>query len=501
MKKNNAEFRWEHVSYKCLIRTLSRNAWMIVAAAAVCALAASLLITWTYKPQYQASMTYVVNSRGRTSSTGNLTSTREVASVMEELLTEDMMYDSIRKSDPRLADFNGTITATQVTDTNFIVVSATGETPESAFLAIAALMQEFPNTAKHINEQNVLNVVRNPYVTTTPINPTNVQTISLVMAVLGAIAMAALICYLSIIRGTVQNRTGARHLVDAPVIASVGHERKNTTLKAILRRSKKHVQVFSPTTSFAYTEQISAICSQMEHESTARDRKVFLVTGIGESEGKSTVSGNVAASLALKGHKVVLLDCDLRKPAQSKFFDNEYIAELPLNKLLSQPYSEVNVEKCLYLSERTGLYMMCGLKSDARSAELLSSDTTLKLIARLREDYDFVVIDSPPTSMFPDAEVLADRADATMLVVRQDYVPACDINDHIDTLRKYKAAFLGIILNDMLSDGNGQYGYGRYGYGRYGYGSKYGYGSHYGYGDQKTSSRHHSKEHTDRKEK
>lgn len=499
MKANKAEFRWEHISYKCLIRTLTRNLWMIIAAALVCALAASLLITWTYKPQYQASMTYVVNSRSRNSSTGNLTSTREVASVMEELLTENMIYDGIRKSDPRLADFDGIITASQVPDTNFINVSATGDTPESAFLAINALMQVFPNTAKHINDQNVLNVVRNPYVTENPINPTNAKSVAMVMAVIGAIAMSALICYLSILRGTVQNRTGARHLVDAPVIASVGHERKNTTLKAILRRSKKHVQVFSPTTSFAYTEQISAICSQMEHESTERARKVFLITGIGESEGKSTVSGNVAASLALKGHKVVLLDCDLRKPALSKFFDNEYNAQMPLNKLLSQPYSEANVQKCLYVSERVGLHMMCGLKSDARSAELLSSETMLKLIAQLREDYDFVVIDSPPAGMFPDAEVLAERVDATMLVVRQDYVPACDINDHIDTLRKYKGAFLGIILNDMLSDGNGQYGYGRYGYGRYGYGSKYGYGSQYGYGDQKTG--RHSKEHTGRKEK
>lgn len=478
MKENNhVVFRMEYVSMYCIAKMLLRNLWMILASAISLALIVSLLLSWTYVPQYSANMTYAVNSRADNSgSSASLTSTREVASVLSELLTTEMIYDGIRSSDPRLAGFDGTISAVQLGDTNFIQVTATASTPESAFLALNALVQVFPNAASFISSRSILTVMKNPSVTPAPTNPSNVEKMSLMGGAVGALAMAALLCYICIQRGTVQTRSGARNMLDAHIIASVPHEWKNRTVKTALRRVNKHVQVFSPTVSFGYTEQINAACSQLEHEASARGRKTFLITGIGENEGKSTVSGNIAAGLALKGHKVILLDCDLRKPAQKAFFDNEFKAELGLDQLLSCGNVAENIHRSITKSEKTGLYMMFCHQSDDRSAELLSSETMVSLLHLLRQDYDFVILDTPPMGMFPDTEILADLVDASMLVVRQDYVPACDINDHIDILRAYKAGFLGVVLNDMMQTPAHYSGH-----------SRYGYGDHYGYGHSSRS--------------
>lgn len=478
MENKQKSFQWSHISPLCLIRTMIHNLWMIVATALICALIVSLALSWFHPPKYTAQMTYSVNSRTTSSiSAGNLTSTREVAAVLTELLGTDLMIDGIRKFDPRLEDFDGTISASQVGQTNFIVVSATASTPEAAFLALDALTEVFPEVADYISSRNILNVMRNPSVSSVPSNRLNTSSLCRTAALLGALIMAIVLCYLSIRTETVQTRTGARQLLDAPIIASVCHEQKNRTLKTYLHRTSKQVHVFSPTISFAYTEQISSICSQLEHEASVRNHKVFMVTGVGESEGKSTVAGNVAAALALKGHKVALVDCDLRKPAQNHFFGNVYTAELPLNKLLAKPYSRENLLQCMMPHSQLGMYMLFPVNPDGRSAELLSGGTMATLIQQLRV-FDYVIIDTPPMGMFPDAEILADRVDATMLVVRQDYTAACDINDSIDALRQNKAAFLGCILNDMLLTIHHRYGYGgKYGYGKYGYG-KYGYGSH-----------------------
>ena len=109
---------------------------------------------------------------------------------------------------------------------------------------------------------------------------------------------------------------------------------------------------------------------------------------------------------------------------------------------------------------------------------MVSSETMTTVLEQLRV-FDFVIVDTPPMGMFPDAEILADKVDASLLVVRQDYTAACDVNDAIDCLRRYKSAFLGVILNDMLESFRDRYGYGS----KYGnkYGGKYGYGQ-YGYG-------------------
>ena len=114
------------------------------------------------------------------------------------------------------------------------------------------------------------------------------------------------------------------------------------------------------------------------------------------------------------------------------------------------------------------------------AAKLLSSQNMGRLLSVLRKTMDYIVIDSPPVGMFADGDVLADVADSALLVVRQDVVSACDINDAADAISQGKAAFLGCVLNNMQTG----FRFGRtsaYGYGGYGYG--------YGYGSEKQGSR------------
>ena len=482
MNRKNRTFQLSHVSLICLLRALMRNCWMIVATALVFSMGTNFALSWFYVPEYQASMTYSVNSRTTNAmSSGDLTSTREVAAVLSELVETELMHEGIRAADERLADFDGTITAQQMGESNFIVVTATASTPEEAFLALDTLVEVFPTMAAYIANRSVLNVLQNPTVSSYPSNQVDKVRSIQIAATIGAVLMIGLLCYFSIRGETIQTRTGARELLDAPVLASVNREWKNRTLKTIIHNTNKQVQVFAPTTSFSYNEQISSICSQLEHEANARGRKIFMITGVGESEGKSTIAGNVAASLAMKGHNVALVDADLRKPALNRFFDGVYNTDLPLNKLLAKPYSKDNLLKCMMRHEQLGMYMLFSTSYDSRSAELVSGDTMSTVLTQLRV-FDFVIVDTPPMGMFPDAEILADKVDASMLVVRQDYTPACDVNDAIDCLRQYNSEFLGVILNDMLETFRDRYGYG----GKYGgkYGGRYGYGSHYNYSQQ-----------------
>ncbi len=490
MNEQQKSFQFSYVSPVCLVRALMRNCWMIIATALVFAMTTSFVLSWFYVPEYQATMTYSVNSRSTsTLSTGNLASTREVAAVLSELVETDLMREGICAADSRLTGFSGTITAKQVGDTNFIVVTVTAPTPEQAFLALDALVEVFPTMADYIASRSVLNILQNPTVSSHPSNVINTGKTSRIAGIVGAVLMIGLLCYFSIRGETIQTRTGARQLLDAPILAAVNREWRNRTIKTMIKNTNKNVQVFAPTTSFTYNEQISSICSHLEYEANARGRKVFMFTGVGESEGKSTVAGNVAAALALKGHNVALVDADLRKPALNRFFDGVYSSEIPLNKMLARPYSKENLLNCMMRNEQIGLYMLFASGYDSRSAELVSSETMTAVLEQLRV-FDFVIVDTPPMGMFPDAEILADKVDASMLVVRQDYSAACDVNDAIDCLRRYKSAFLGVILNDMLETFRDRYGYGgKYG-SKYGhkYGGKYGYGS-YGYGDKPESSK------------
>lgn len=479
MKKQT--FKLSHISTACLFRFLLENLWMIVASALIFAMGSSLYLTWFHTPKYQATMTYAVTNRITSYTTSsNVSATKEVATTLTELLPGTLVQESIQKYSDELTDFSGSISAQQVGESNMIVVTSTASTPEEAYLSICALEELFPTIVGYISNNCVVQVVRNPAVSSASTNAMNEGSVAFSAALVGAAGMIALLCWICISRETIQTRTGARHLLDAPIIASIARVPGKITVRTLFKRHSEPLQVFSPTTSFAYTEQINTICAQLEHESTAHGRKMFLITGVGENEGKSTVAGNVAAALAMMGKKVAVVDCDLRNPSLKQFFNDKYTASLPLNKMLSQPFSRDSLLQCMQRHEQLGIYMLFPTAPDRRCTELLTGSTMSTLIQQLRI-FDFVILDTPPMGYFADTETLMDSVDATMLVVRQDQTPACDINDAIDLLRRADSEFLGCILNDMtgsLTEGHG-YGYG-YGYGHYGYGN-YGYGSQSGH--------------------
>ena len=468
------EIKLSHISTTCLIRTLVRNLWMIVLAALTFSMAAGIYLNTLWTPRYQASMTYAVQPRTTSVySSAAESAARETASVLSSLLPTNMVTSKLRAWDPELADFNGTISASTVGSSNFIIITCQDDTPDDALLALMALKDIFPTLTDYIANGTIAVLIRDPSVSGGMVNAVNVPQVRRTAAMVGGALMAVLLVWFFIRRDTVQTRTGARHQLDADIIAYVGRVRRQLSPRNLLRRINAPLQVFSPTASFAYTEQIGTICARLEHEHNSHGSRVFLFTGIGENEGKSTISGNVAAALAMRGHRVAIIDCDLRNPSLKQFFDNLYNAQLPLNELLAQPFSRENLAKCMVQYEQHSLYMLFSHKPDKRCTELLTSRTMASLLAHLRV-CDYVILDMPPMGYFADTEAILDTVDASVLVVRQDCTPACDINDGIDVLRATKARFLGCVLNDMTGTITEGYGYGRYGYG-------YGYG-HYGYG-------------------
>ena len=464
------DMKLSHISTNCLIRMLLRHAWMIVLSAAIFYMAASLYFDTLWTPRYESSMTYAVRPRTTTIYNSSSSATREVASVLSNLLPSNMVTEKIRTFDGSTADYNGVITATQVGNSNLVVVTCQDDSPGDTLLALLALEEIMPNLMNYVSSNAVLMVVHNPSVSDSMVNAVDISRATRAAALAGAVLMAALLVFLFLRRQTVQTRTGAHDLLDAGVIASVPRVYRRLSLQSLLRPVHTALQVFSPATNFAYSEQINTICTRLEHEHQSTGARLFLFTSVSENEGKSTISGNVAAALAMRGSRVAVLDCDLRNPSQKAFFDNHYNAQLPLNELLAQPFSQDNLDRCKMYHKKLGLYMLFSHEPDRRCTELLTGHTLRDLLSQL-SDCDYVILDTPPMGYFTDTEAILDKVDGSILVVRQDRTPARDINDHIDVLRAARSRFLGLVLNDMtgsLTEGYGYGYYGHYGYGRQG---------------------------------
>ena len=281
---------------------------------------------------------------------------------------------------------------------------------------------------------------------------------------------------------TVRSTEEATKKLDCRVLGEIKHERKYRTLRTALRHKKTSILITNPLTSFSYTEKLRTIRRKIEQHLPS-DGKIIMITSALENEGKSTVVVNIALALERKHKKILLIDCDMRKPALYKILgitcQGNAVAEVAGGKAEA-------AEKTISYAEGKTMDLLLGGQRARGSAELCGSDGMAKLLAWAKENYDYVLIDTPPMSAGVDAESLADLTDVSVLVVRQNWTDARNLQSVIDVLETAKSKFIGCVLNDCwagaLSEQSG-YGYG-YGYGRYGRYGKYGkYGAYGAYGN------------------
>lgn len=497
MEEKNRGLQWSHIEPYCLLRTLLRQLWMLLMAGAACAMAAWIVLSCFVTQQYTSSTTFAVTARASTLYYTNITAAADMASSYTQLLQSRVLRQTMEQDLGMPLD--GTVTAQQLGETNLIRVTVTADTPRQALVLLKAVSDNYGSLSAHVSSTAVLSQLNSPSLSVAPSRSYNVPRICLMAAIAGAALTALGVAWASVSSGTVQTQEGARSDLDAKIISTVPHEgRRTRTLLGWMddrrerrerrarrggKRLRRNLNISSPAISFAFTESIHRIAEKFQHEH-ARGRRVFLFSSVSAAEGKSTLAANTAISLASRGVNVLFIDLDLRRPVQSEMLGLSVKQKNELGTLLTESAAPEKILSAVVTDPATGLHSLLSTKSYTDVIELLASAQLAKVVALAREQYDYVIIDSPPLGFFSDSELLSDLSDASVLVVRQDTVPAPEINDAIDALRAGKAEFLGCILNDMshLTAYSAGYGYG-YGYYGYGYGKKYdkyGYGHHSG---------------------
>lgn len=280
-----------------------------------------------------------------------------------------------------------------------------------------------------------------------PISP-NRQSVYLIALLLGLGIPIAGIFVANLLNNKVQLQQDVTAVVNAPIIGEITH---NTQEIVVVTKDSR-----SP-----IAEMFRLVRANLNFVAMGKSNLVLLVTSARSGEGKTFFSINLAASLAITGKRVILLDLDLRNPSIAKklgLTDSSGIT----NYLVSDT---VLVSDMIRQStEMPDLFVITAGALSPNPAELMMSAKFANLIQELKESFDYIVIDTPPVGQVADAFTISSLIDYTIYLVRYNYTYKSWLTIAKNIVRGKMLGRLLLVLNDAKEENGGNYGYG-YGYG------------------------------------
>lgn len=447
-----------------MLKDIGREWITILLLSIAAALFADIWICATYQPEYKTSTTFVVTAKGMNSNIyQNLTSTKDLAQQFTEILGSNVLKKKVAQ-DIGVNSLDVETSVDLVPETNLITLSVKAKTAAESYRVLRSVMENYNTVSDYAIKNVIIETIQQPSVAMSPSNPLNEKRMVLRVFLIAAGCLIVLVAGISYIRDTIKNPGEVSSKLDTRLLGTIAYEKKSKSLSMNRKKGYLSMLISNPLRSFAYVESSKMAASRVRSYMDKEQAKVLLVTSVMENEGKSTVAANLALSLAQEGNRVMLMDCDFRKPAQFKIFDVRDNEETDLGDVL---INHKSADRIIRNWNDSNLYMILN-KTSSNSIETLLKSTTLKqIIAFCRERMDYVVVDTSPLALVADTEELAQMTDASVLVVRQDTVLAKDINDAIDILNNTRGKVIGCILNGTASQSTGGNSHYRYG-GHYG---------------------------------
>jgi capsular exopolysaccharide synthesis family protein len=192
------------------------------------------------------------------------------------------------------------------------------------------------------------------------------------------------------------------------------------------------------------TESIDNVRTSLMHSSTSSKTQIVMITSAGEHEGRTTVASQLAASLARAGRRTLLVDGDLRHPSLDRLFD------VPLaDGLCELLRAEVDVADAVRPTNAEGLWLLTAGFCDVAAVQALAREQAQPIFDKLREEFDFVIIDSAPVLNMSDSLIMGQYTDGAVLSVVRDYSRAPKIYEASDRLKRVGVRVLGCVVNGV----------------------------------------------------
>lgn len=403
----------------------------------------------SYTPMYTASATFTINIQddfenvsGSSNTFFNNSTAEQMAKTFPYILTSGVLKRQVAE-DMGMPVYSS-IEASAAENTNLFTISVRDSDPGMAYAVLQSVIKNYPEVSEVIVGKTSMQMLDETGIPPYPDNAKDFMKSASKGAILGVLLVALWAAAVVVTRRTIRKESDIQKYMNTKCLGTVPH----IVFKRRSVQKEKQLILTDPSLEEKLQEPFRIIRNKIEYHARSYKHQVFLVTSALAGEGKSTIAVNLALSLAQAGHKVALIDCDLRHPSDREVFGLE--DGLGLSEVLQYKSKLKDVtltSKDLSLDKSMKLVFIPGGETLEDGSGLLGTEGMGRMINSLRDKVEYIILDSAPAGLLTDAVVLAQHADGAIFVVRKDCARVDFIMDAMENLSESKIQFVGGILN------------------------------------------------------
>lgn len=449
------------------LRGLKKLFWLIPLLAVSVAMLVCVYAREKYSPRYTAAVTFTVNLDLASDGSIYEDSMRasQLSATFPYIVTSSILKNIIAE-ELGINELSEQITADNVKDTNLFTIRVSSDNPTRAYEVLQSVIKNYPKVAETVVGTTHLNMIEESGIPAFPSNPVDYRRLIGSGAAIGAAIALFFIVVYAFARKTIHKPDDLIQITNVKLLGLLPHlrERKKNIIGDVRKRAQ------TDRMALGYMDDMYKIRTRLNKIITNRDIKTLLITSAIPAEGKSTFAFNLATAMAELDRKVILVDCDFRRPSIMKMLPYS-AGTVCLNDVLKE--KEKLTDAIRYYDEYKIAVLACS-KQLEESSEILGKRAIGSILEQLKEEYDYIILDSAPSAVISDTIELAKYADGVIYVIRQDYSRVRQIQQGMEHIvESSRAEIIGCVLNNVRHMPAG-YGYG------YGYYGKYGRKSYYG---------------------
>lgn len=406
---------------------------------------------------------------------------KELSNKLQEIYTDEQLsnyFNMVTLGDSSYispSNLKSYISMSAVDDTEVLEISATTTNPQLSADICNFMAEISPDFIIRMVGAGSVEMIGQAEPSLKPSSP-NIPKNTVIGAMVGFVVAVIIIFLLELLDNTVNSADDVANRFDISKLGQVidlsnGKSKKQ---KHVSTHEARHT-ILDKNVPFQYVEAFKSIRTNINFALSTTENRIIAVSSGCPSEGKSTVSCNIALTFAQANNKTLLIDADLRKPVQHQNFKKLK------NKIgLSTVLGKMNtLDEVINKDVSENLDVITCGPTPPNPSEMLASSNMEELLKELSTMYDVIIIDTPPVNIVSDTLGLSKYVSGLVLTIKEGVTTYDEIAQSMNNFKLANINVLGFILNGVNMSHGGYYH--KYGYSKYGY-SKYGYSS-YGYGN------------------